>query len=103
MSRDGPDDEGQDRPDDGGTARHERTFRGISVRAAVHYLEGVGGEATDDATVRGEGWVATVDEDRVALGPSLRLTEVTVTFEGDPEVVPAVAEAFAKKAVRAGG
>jgi len=103
MSRDGPDEAGRADPEAGATVRRERTFRGISVRAAVHYLVGVGGEQTGDATVRGTGWVATVDDDRVDLGPSLRLTEVTVTFEGDAEVVPQVAEAFAKKAVRAGG
>ena len=80
-----------------------RTYRGISVRAAVHYLTGLGGEATDGRTVTGDGWEARLDVDTVEVGPSLALTEVTVRFRGDDEVVPGVVEAFSKKAVRAGG
>lgn len=32
----------------------ERSFRGISTRLAIHYLEGLGGEADGD-TVVGDG------------------------------------------------
>ena len=84
--------------------RRERSFRGISRRLAVRYLSKLGGDpADDDARVTGEGWEATLTEDTVNVGPSLTLTEVTVTFEGDPEVLDDLIPAFAQKAMRAGG
>lgn len=87
----------------GGDGRVERTFRGISPRAAVRYLERVGGERVDEDTVVGDGWRAYITADEVAVGASLRLTEVTVAFEGDETVLEEVVEAFARKAMRAGG
>lgn len=80
-----------------------RSFRGISQRAAVHYLTSVGGEQVDEQTVRGDGWSASVSAEPVEIGPVLKLTEVTVTFEGDEDVLEPVIEAFARKATRAGG
>lgn len=81
----------------------ERSFRGLSARAAVGYLEGLGGRRVDDRRVEGEGWSAEVGEDEVAIGPSVSLTEVTVRFEGDPETLDPLIERFAQKAIRAGG
>lgn len=80
-----------------------RTYRGISERAARHYLTSVGGEERDDGTVEGDGWTAAVSADHVRIGPSLELTEVTVVFEGDPETLDPLIEAFSQKAIRAGG
>lgn len=85
------------------TVERVRTYRGLSVRAARHYLETVGGEQRDDGTVAGEGWTASVSADRVEIGPSLELTEVTVVFEGDAETLDPLIEAFSQKAIRAGG
>ncbi len=87
----------------GGDGRVERTFRGISPRAAVHYLERVGGERVDEEMVVGEGWRAEIDSSEVAVGESLQLTEVTVVFEGSETALENVVEAFAQKAMRAGG
>jgi hypothetical protein len=82
----------------------ERSYRGISLRAAIHYLETVGGEQVDDATVVGEGWRASVSAETVPIGPSLELTEVTVVFESDdPERLDPLVERFSQKAIRAGG
>lgn len=81
----------------------ERTYRGISARAAVHYLERVGGRAVADDRVEGDGWTASVSAETVGIGPSLTLTEVTVRFEGNGDVLDPVIEAFSKKAIRAGG
>lgn len=81
----------------------ERSYRGISRRAALHYLEGVGGDRVDEQTVEGDGWRASVASDSVSVGASLTLTEVTVHFEGDPETLDAVIDAFSQKAIRAGG
>ena len=111
---DGPGDDSdaaEDAPDadidvdaDADPVRVERSFRGISRRLAVRYLSNLGGDtACDDARVTGEGWEATLTEDTANVGPSLTLTEITVTFEGDPEVLDDLIPAFAQKAMRAGG
>jgi hypothetical protein len=78
------------------TVERVRTYRGISERAARHYLTRVGGEVRPDGSVDGDGWSASVTADRVAIGPSLELTEVSVTFEGDAETLDAVIERFSQ-------
>ncbi|WP_435115813.1 hypothetical protein [Halolamina sp. C58] len=86
----------------------ERTkeFRGISVRLARNYLENLGGTAVDDTSVEGEGWRADLSAEKVSIGPSLQLTEVTVVFEADDLSEAAfeeLIEDFSRKAMRAGG
>jgi hypothetical protein len=83
--------------------RVERSFRGISLRLALKYMESIGGEAVGEREARGEGWQAELSAETVAIGPSLELTEVTVVFEGEEAVLDSVVPAFAKKAIRAGG
>ena len=80
-----------------------RTYRGINERAAMHYLERVGGEAVAVDRVEGDGWTAEVSADTVQVGPTLTLTEVTVRFTGDDVVLDPLIEAFSQKAIRAGG
>lgn len=84
-------------------ARTTRSFRGISRRAAVMYLEGLGGEALEDGRVEGDGWSASIEAESVDIGPSLSLTEVTITFDGDAAALDTVVEQFERKAIRAGG
>ena len=82
----------------------ERSYRGISARAAVGYLERVGGEQVGERAVAGEGWQASLSEDTVDIGPTLQITEVTVRFEGDDEGrLETIIEQFSQKAIRAGG
>lgn len=100
--------------------RVEKAYRGISVRLAVHYLEGLGGdritgegyatEADHDddpylpAAVEADDWRATLDANEASVGGgSLTLHEVSVVFEGDEETVEPLVEQFSQKAVRAGG
>lgn len=83
--------------------RRERSWRGISVRAAIGYLENCGGEKQNESTVTGDGWSADLSERKVPLGPSMQLNEVTVVFEGDEAVLDPLIERFAQKAMRAGG
>ncbi|MFB6108514.1 MAG: hypothetical protein ABEJ82_06710 [Haloplanus sp.] len=83
--------------------RRERSFRGISRRLAIQYLETLGGEQTDDDHVEADGWEATLSEDSAQIGPSLTLTQVDVVFEGDPDSLDPLIEKFAQKAMRAGG
>ena len=83
--------------------RVERSFRGITTRLAVQYLENLGGRRVDEDAVEGEDWQAHLSTDTVEIGPTLTLTEVTVVFEGDPETLESLVEDFARKAMRAGG
>ena len=83
--------------------QRERTFRGISARAALGYLEGLGGERTGENAIEGDGWYVSVSADTVSVGPSLQLTELTIQFEGDSEALDPLIEKFAQKAMRAGG
>lgn len=91
----------------GAVATRKKTFRGISGRLARHYLENLGGDAdggdADGGDVTGEDWRASVSAETVGVGPTLELTEVTVTFEGDPDRLDDLIAAFSRKAMRAGG
>jgi len=86
-----------------------RSYRGISRRLAAHYLGNLDGElvGTDDpaaaTNVEGDGWAAELSAESVKIGGSLSLTEVSVTFTGDPAVLANLIERFSFKAMRAGG
>lgn len=60
-------------------------------------------ERADAVRVEGDGWTAEVSAETVDAAGSISLTEVTVRFEGDSEALEPVVEAFARKAIRAGG
>lgn len=83
--------------------RRTRNYRGISMRAAIGYLEGLGGQQVEEDGVDGEGWSAELSSKTVGVGPTLTLTEITVEFEGDPEKLDSLIDAFSQKAMRAGG
>jgi len=91
--------------------RRERSFRGISKRLAVHYLENLGGELVagepegdEEARVAGEDWTATASAGKVDIaGGTMQLTEVDLIFDGDPAALDPLIEQFAQKAMRAGG
>jgi hypothetical protein len=81
----------------------ERSYRGISKRLAAQYLETLGGDRLSDATVEGDGWTASLSAEKVSVGPTLELTEVTVVFEGAPAALDDLVDRFSQKAMRAGG
>jgi hypothetical protein len=83
--------------------RRERSFRGISQRLAIKYLENLGAEQVGDDRVEAEDWAAELSEQTVGIGPSVSLTQVDLVFEGDPEILDPLIERFAQKAMRAGG
>lgn len=83
--------------------RREKSFRGISKRLARNYLENLGGEVQDDGDVTGDGWRVSLSSEKVSIGPTVKLTEVTVVFEGDEATLDSLVEAFSQKAMRAGG
>lgn len=86
-----------------GVIRLTRQFRGTTLDQAVGYLERLGGTREGPATVAGEGWHAELSTRKEPVGPSYRLTELTVTWTGDPERVEPVVLAFRLKAFRAPG
>lgn len=82
----------------------EKTFRGISARLALQYLEGMGGRRVEDGVVEGDGWRASVEEgEKVGIGPTVSLTPVHVRFESEGGDLDDVVERFSRKAMRAGG
>jgi len=83
--------------------RRERSFRGISTRLAIKYLENLGAEQVDDDRVEADDWAADLSSQTVGVGPSVSLTQVDLVFEGDPDVLDPLIERFAQKAMRAGG
>ncbi|MFB6102681.1 MAG: hypothetical protein ABEJ73_08960 [Haloplanus sp.] len=85
-----------------GQLRITRGFRGLSMEQAIGYLEGLGGERVDDRTVEGPDWRATLSTLTVPVG-AYRLTEVRITWTGDPDAVEAVVLRFRLKAFRAPG
>jgi hypothetical protein len=82
--------------------RITRGFRGLTVSQAVGYLEALGGRRVDDRAVSGPGWRATLATETVPVG-SYRLTEVRITWTGDPDALEAVVLRFRLKAFRAPG
>lgn len=82
-----------------------REFRGISKRLAAQYLETLGGERTDDTgdRIEGDGWTAQLEERKVNPAASIVLNEVVVRFRGDESTLQPLIDAFAQKAMRAGG
>jgi hypothetical protein len=83
--------------------RRERSFRGISQRLAIKYLENLGAEQVTDDRVEADDWAADLSSQTVGVGPSVSLTQVDLVFEGDPEMLDSLIERFAQKAMRAGG
>jgi len=83
--------------------RRERSFRGISQRLAINYLENLGAEQVADDRVEADDWAADLSSQTVGVGPSVSLTQVDLVFEGDPEMLDSLIERFAQKAMRAGG
>ncbi|MFB6107260.1 MAG: hypothetical protein ABEJ82_00260 [Haloplanus sp.] len=86
----------------GDEIRITRGFRGTSLDAAVGYLENLGGERVADSEVAGEGWRATLSTRTVPIG-AYRLTELLVTWTGDPAALEPVVTGFRLKAFRAPG
>lgn len=97
--------------DGGGTERVEKSYRGISKRLAVHYLQNLGGDLVEGeaeghgtARVAAGDWTATLSAEKVSVaGGTMTLTEVSVAFEGNSDRLPTLVEQFGQKAMRAGG
>jgi molybdopterin synthase sulfur carrier subunit len=91
--------------DRGGEGLVEKSYRGISERLALEYLVGMGGERVAAHVVAGDGWRVETSAEKVPVyeGSTMSLTEVTVRFTGEPDVLTDLLPRFAQKAIRAGG
>nr|WP_303655775.1 ubiquitin-like small modifier protein 1 [Salinirubellus salinus] len=91
--------------DEDGEGLVEKSYRGISERLALEYLVGMGGERVAAHVVAGEGWRVETSAEKVPVyeGSTMNLTEVTVRFTGEPDVLTDLLPRFAQKAIRAGG
>jgi hypothetical protein len=86
-----------------GRLRVIRRFRGLTFEQGLRYLEHLGGVRQDARTIAGEGWEAHLSQRNVSVGPSYRLTEITITWLGEPDVVDPLVFQFRRKAFRAPG
>jgi hypothetical protein len=86
-----------------GILRETRQFRGLTRDRAIGYLTNLGGTRQSDSLVTGDGWQATLSTERVPVGPSYRLTEVTITWSGPREVLEPIIRQFRLKTFRAPG
>lgn len=88
--------------------RVEKSYRGISERLARRYLSNLGGDIEGgdpegDGDVIADDWRASISSEKVQIGASVTLTEVTVVFEGEENALDGLIEKFSQKAMRAGG
>lgn len=92
-----------ERATEGDELRETREFRGLTLEQAVGYLESLGGERRGQNEVEGDGWRACLSTRNVPVGPSYRLTEVTITWVGAETVLEPLVLRFRRKAFRAPG
>lgn len=88
---------------DNGNVRETRRFRGLTVEQAMRYLENLGGKRTGKGDVEGDGWQARLSTRTVPVGPSYRLTEVTITWCGEKDALDSLIFRFRLKAFRGPG
>lgn len=86
-----------------GILRETRQFRGITLEQAVRYLQNLGGDRVSPTDVRGTDWRARLSSTVLPVGPSYRLTTITVSWEGKPKTLEPVIYGFRLKAFRAPG
>jgi hypothetical protein len=88
---------------EGGILHVTRQFRGLELEQAMRYLEHLGGDRISDTEIEADGWRAHLSTRKVPVGPSYRLTEVTVTWTGREEILEPIILHFRLKAFRAPG
>lgn len=66
------------------------------------YLEELGGTAKNETVVVGDGWTAVLTKMEPRHVGSLRVGQVKIEFEGQPDTLAALQTQFHKKTMRAG-
>ena len=82
--------------------RKEWIQRGIPLKLFKDYLIDLGGSLAEDGRVEGSGWQARLDRVEDFQIGSLRVGQVHVEFEGQPEALDALLPQLEKKLLRAG-
>ena len=82
--------------------RLEWTQRGIPLKLFQDYLIDLGGSPAGDGRVAGPGWQAHLQRLEPFQIGSLRVGQIQVTFEGQPEALDALLPQLEKKLLRAG-
>ena len=76
--------------------------RGIPLKLFQDYLVDLGGSLAGDGRVDGPGWQAKLERVEDFQIGSLRVGQVHVEFEGQPEALDALLPKLEKKLLRAG-
>lgn len=80
-----------------------REVRGIPLWLLREYLVDAGGRAASDTVVVGEGWKVTLTQlDDFQVG-SLRVGQLKVELDGEPEALERMQKVLEQKLLRAGG
>ena len=66
------------------------------------YLEELGGTAVSETHVAGDGWTAVLTKLEPRRVGSLRVGQVKIEFEGEPDTLAQLQTQFHKKTMRAG-
>ena len=82
--------------------RKEWTQRGIPLKLFRDYLIDLGGSPVGDGRVAGPGWQAHLQRVEDFQIGSLRVGQVHVEFEGQPEALDALLPQLEQKLLRAG-
>jgi hypothetical protein len=82
--------------------RKEWTHRGIPLKLFRDYLIDLGGYLAEDGHVEGPGWQARLERVEDFQIGSLRVGQVHVELEGQPEALDALLPQLEKKLLRAG-
>ena len=83
--------------------RESKDVRAIPLWLLRDYLVAIGGRATGDHDVDGEGWRARLTQIEDYTIGSLAVGQVRLDFEGDEAAVAALLAALEPKLLRAGG
>lgn len=92
-----------EREETDGTLRVKRAFRDLTRDQAAGYFESLGGDGVAPDRVVGPVWEATLTTRVDPVGPSYRLTTVTITWTGETSAVEQVVFRFRVRAFRAPG
>jgi Domain of unknown function (DUF1952) len=82
--------------------RKEWIQRGIPLKLFRDYLVDLGGSLAEDGRVDGPGWQARLERVEDFHIGSLRIGQVRVEFEGQPEALDLLLPQLEKKLLRAG-
>ncbi len=81
---------------------NELVLRGLSPRLLKTYLVKLNAVEISENVYKGDGWSVTLDARKVPMAIA-ELDEITVTFDGKPDVVTEAIRQLRKKTLRGGG